>query len=115
MEQTRVYLYQTTLDTAYTDKKDSIVLPTNVKKVVGICPNLTRGMGYISVINEKTNDILVNQARVLDDNAHWNEKNIPVLNRPEANNLFYVFRMINGENERKNDCVLKIYVSYLEE
>ncbi|MBQ3691089.1 MAG: hypothetical protein II937_14670 [Bacteroidales bacterium] len=115
MERTRVYLYQTTFNTSYTDKRDSIVLPTNVKKVVGICPNLTRGTGYISVVNEKTNDILVNQARVSDDNGHWNEKNIPVLNRPEANNLFYVFRMINGEKERKNDCVLKIYVTYLEE
>lgn len=114
MEQRRVYLYNTLLDTDYSDKRDSIVLPTNVKKIISICPNLTKGVGYLSVINEKTNDILLNQVRISDDNGHWNEKNIPVLNYPEANNLFYVFRMIDGDTERQNECRLKIYVSYLE-
>jgi hypothetical protein len=111
----RVHLYNTIINTSFSDKKDSIVLPTNAKKIVSICPNITRGAGYISVINEKTNEQLLTQTYISDDNQHWNEKNVPVLNFPEANNLFFVFRMIDKERSRRGVCRLKIYITYLED
>ena len=109
----RVYLYNVVVDNTYESKHDSIVLPTNVKKIVSICPNLVNGMGYISIFNEKTNEQLLNQVIAADDNEHWNVKNIPVLNLPEANNLYYTLRLI--ESDLTKECMLKVYVTYLED
>jgi len=112
MERTKVFLYNAKIDNTYLDRKDSIVLPTNVCQIRAICANLTNGTGYISLFNEKTNEQILNQRLISNDKKHWNIKNTPVYSTPENNNLSYVLRLIDTDPERV--CRLKVYITYIE-
>lgn len=111
MKRARLHQFNKTIDNNYLSSKDSIMLPTNVNNIVALCPTLQNGTGYLSVFNEKTNEELLNQVLISDDNQNWDAKNIPILNFPQDCNLFYVLRLINTDNTRK--CVLKISITYL--
>lgn len=112
MERTKLFLYNVKIDNTYTDRKDSIVLPTNVCQITAVCANLTNGSGYLSLFNEKTNEQILNQRHIANDKKHFNKKNLPVYSTPENNNLSYVLRLIETDPEKV--CRLKIYITYIE-
>lgn len=113
MKRARLHQFTKVIDNNYLSSKDSIMLPTNVDNIVAICPTIQNGTGIISIYNEKTNDELLNQVLISDDNQNWEQKNIPILNFPKECNLFYVLRLIQTDNTRR--CVLKISITYIGE
>lgn len=110
MQRVRIFQFNEVIDNNFLSSKGSIVVPTNVKKVVGICPTLQNGVGILSIYNEKTNEELCNQLMIADDNQNWDAKNYQILNFPECNNLKYILRLL--QTDIRKSCILKISISY---
>ena len=106
----KVFMYTANVDNNYTSLQDSIVLPTNVRRIVSICPNMVNGMGFLSIYVENTNDQLLNSVKVEDDNVHFNKKNIPLFCYPERSNLNYNLRLVNSDVSKP--CKLKVFITY---
>ena len=113
MSKLRTILFNRTIDNNYTSDKNSIVVPSNVRKIVGICPNMVNGSGFISIFTENNEECLINQMRISDDNAHFNKKNVEVFTIVNSSNMYYVFNLVN--TDIKKPCRLKIIITYEEE
>lgn len=111
MTRARLHQFNKVIDNNYLSSKDSIIVPTNVDNIVAICPTLTNGIGILSIYNEKTNAELLNQVLIADDNENWDAKNIPILNFPKGNNLFYILRLLNSDINKR--CELKLTFTYI--
>lgn len=97
--------------------KDSIPVPKRVKKIVKVCAYIDNGdnhdcRGFLSIYNEKTNEQLINTARINNDKRHFNFKAIHVLNYPQGNNLNFVMNFSNCDSMQKS--VLHILLKYTE-
>lgn len=112
MPRRRVYLHNEEVDNNYANKTGSIVLPYNVRRIVGICPNMVNGAGFLSIYNENSNEQLINQYAIADDNIHWNKKNIPLVAYPERSNLRY--NLVLTDSSIGKECRLKVYITYEE-
>ncbi len=113
MGRVRIFQFNKDIDNNFSSSKDSIMIPTNVKKVVAICPTLQNGIGIISIYKEESNEEVLNQVTIADDNLNWMDKNIPILVDCAGENLFYVLRILDSNINKK--CELKLSISYLEE
>lgn len=113
MTRKRTHLFQKTIDNNYLSDKGSIVLPSNVRRILSICPNMVNGCGFVSIFTETNEECLVNQMQVADDNAHFNTKNFEVFTIVDSCNLYYVFELT--ETDIDKPCTLKILITYEEE
>ena len=113
MGRIRIHQFNKTIDNDFTSSKDSIMIPTNVKKVVAICPTLQNGTGILSIYKEESNEEVLNQVTISDDNLNWKDKNIPILVDCGGENFFYVLRLLDSNINKR--CELKLSISYEEE
>ncbi len=112
MTHRRIFNFQKAIDNNYMSDKGSVVLPSNVRRIVSICPNMVNGKGFVSIFSEIDEECLLNQMGVADDNAHFNKKNIEVFSFINSN-LYYVLQLT--ETDISQPCTLKIFVTYEEE
>lgn len=110
MNRVRLFQFNEVIDNNFLSLKGSIAIPTHVKRIVGICPTLQNGTGILSIYNEKTNEEILNQLQIADDNQNWDAKNYPILNFPDCNNMKYILRLLDTDNTKT--CVLRLSISY---
>lgn len=113
MARLRTILFKKTIDNNYTADRDSIVVPSNVRRIVSICPCIVNGEGFISVFTETNEECLLNQMSIADNNAHFNKKNIEIFTLVDACNMYYVLELSNTDTTKS--CILKILITYEEE
>ncbi len=105
-------MHQEVIDNNYTSASGFVVLPSEIKRIVAIVPDMTNGMGFLSIYNDVTNEQVLNSVKVDDRNVHINKKMIPCTNYPDGNNFKYSLRMIEGYSDNSKITKLSIILIY---
>lgn len=133
MKRTRIYIYQTNIDSNYSAHKGYIPIPLNVKNIKSICPVLHNAEGYISLLRELDEEQILNEMRLEDDKQHINAKKVDIDISEENSDMKYILRITElfpkkigyefTENANgipvktgiyDNSCTLKIVIEYQE-
>lgn len=109
----RIYNFPKTIDNRKTCDKDFVALPSRAKRIVGICPHLINGKGFISVIREIDEFPIVSEYLANDKVQPFERKNIETDIETLHNNVRYVLRLV--ETDVKKNCYLHLLITYEEE
>lgn len=115
--QERLYSYNKVVNSNFSVFKDSIAIPTRIKRITQVCAYLANGdnhtcRGFLSLYNEDTNEQIVNTIRINNDKRHYNYKAIRVNCEPEGSNFNFVMNMSNVD--KTQECRLVILMKYQE-
>ncbi|MBR2103774.1 MAG: hypothetical protein IJ933_00610 [Bacteroidales bacterium] len=109
----RLYNFSKPIDNTYSCDKDFVPLPSRAKRIVGVCPKLINGKGFISVFREADKFPILTDMLVKDDPQPFGRINVDTNIETLKNNVRYVLRL--DETDISKNCYLHLYIIYEEE